>query len=407
MQLCKQLGLPNEERRMIYYTALLKDLGCSSNAARVAEIYLTDDRSFKHDFKLIGEGIGPALRFVLAKTGNGKSIGKRSRAIANILKNGPELVHSLIETRCTRGAEIARLLRFPDAVAQGIYSLDEHWDGTGKPAALAGHAIPLASRIALLVQIADVFFSNAGPQAAQTEVARLAGKWLDPELCRAFAEIASGRRFWERLENDDLGASVIADLPPEDAIVVDEAYLDEIAAAFGQVIDAKSPYTSGHSERVSSYAADVGAAMGLPKHDLRSLRRAALLHDVGKLGVSSSILEKPGKLDDLEWGVMRGHAAQTAEILGRIAPLREMAMIAASHHERLDGKGYPLGLDEGLLAVEARIITVCDFFDALTADRPYRSALSHEQAFDIMEREAGTAIDAQCLALLQKAVLRA
>lgn len=142
--------------------------------------------------------------------------------------------------------------------------------------------------------------------------------------------------------------------------------------------------------------------MGLDHGKLRSLKRAAMLHDVGKLGVSSNILEKPGKLDDQEWAIMRGHAAQTAEILGRIAPLREMAMIAASHHERLDGKGYPLGLNESLLAIEARIITVCDFFDALTADRPYRSALSHEQAFDIMQREAGAAIDARCLSILRQ-----
>lgn len=404
MQLCKALGTPMDERRVVYYSTLLKDLGCSSNAARVAEIYLTDDRSFKHDYKLIGDGIGPALRFVLAKTGQGETIAKRSKAILNIFKNGPDLARSLIETRCTRGAEIARLLRFPETVSQGIYSLDEHWDGSGKPAALRGHAIPLASRIALLAQIAEVFFTNAGAEAARAEVARLSSIWLDPELCGTFARLTSADQFWSMLRDGDLSSDVLGDLPEDSQLVVDEDYMDAIAAAFGQVIDAKSPYTFGHSERVGDYAARVGGAMGLDLAQLRSLKRAAVLHDVGKLGVSSSILEKPGRLDDHEWAVMRGHAAQTAEILGRIAPLREMAMIAASHHERLDGKGYPLGLDENLLAIEARIITVCDFFDALTADRPYRSALSHEQAFDIMEREAGAAIDVRCLSMLRKTI---
>lgn len=404
MQLCKAHGTSMEERRIIYYATLLKDLGCSSNAARVAEIYLTDDRSFKHDYKLIGDGIGPALRFVLAKTGQGETIARRSRAILNIFRNGPDLARSLIETRCTRGAEIARLLRFPEAVSQGIYSLDEHWDGSGKPAGLRGHAIPLASRIALLAQIADVFFTNAGPEAARSEVTRLSSIWLDPELAQAFVRMAATRQFWSKLTSDDLTRDIQGDLPDDGTIDVDDDYLDAIAAAFGQVIDAKSPYTSGHSERVSEYAVRVGSAMGLIPVELRKLKRAAMLHDVGKLGVSSNILEKPGKLDDQEWAIMRGHAAQTAEILGRIAPLREMAMIAASHHERLDGKGYPLGLDESLLATEARIITVCDFFDALTADRPYRAALSHDQAFDIMQREAGSAIDARCLSILRQNV---
>ena len=148
----------------------------------------------------------------------------------------------------------------------------------------------------------------------------------------------------------------------------------------------------------------VGEALGLDEAQLRSLRRAAMLHDVGKLGVSSQILEKPGKLEDDEWNAMRSHALRTAEILGRIAPMRDMAHIAASHHERLDGKGYPLGLDESQLALEARIITVCDFFDALTADRPYRSALSVDEAFAIMEKEAGRAIDPKCLSILREAL---
>lgn len=407
MQLCKALGTSMEERRVVYYSTLLKDLGCSSNAARVAEIYLTDDRSFKHDYKLIGDGIGPAIRFVLAKTGQGETIAKRSKAILNIFKNGPDLARSLIETRCTRGAEIARLLRFPETVSQGIYSLDEHWDGSGKPAGLSGHAIPLASRIALLAQIAEVFFTNAGPDAARAEVARLSGIWLDAELAQAFAGMSAPRQFWSQLCTVHLSSDAEADLPYDGTFEVDEDYLDSIAAAFGHVIDAKSPYTSGHSERVSEYALRVGAAMGLDPVTLRSLKRAAMLHDVGKLGVSSNILEKPGKLDEQEWAIMRGHAAQTAEILGRIAPLRDMAMIAASHHERLDGKGYPLGLDESLLALEARIITVCDFFDALTADRPYRSALSNEEAFDIMQREAGAAIDARCLSILRQVIEQA
>lgn len=141
--------------------------------------------------------------------------------------------------------------------------------------------------------------------------------------------------------------------------------------------------------------------MGLSGDDLRSLRRAATLHDVGKLGVSCAILEKPGKLTSEEWVIMQGHAAQTGEILWRVRPLRRMAMVAASHHERLDGRGYPFGLDASMIAREARIITVCDYYDALTTDRPYRAALQPEEALKIMQSETGRAIDASCLSTLK------
>jgi HD-GYP domain-containing protein (c-di-GMP phosphodiesterase class II) len=404
MRIADAIRIGRDERRIIFFATLLKDLGCSSNSARVAEIYLTDDRSFKHDFKLIGDGIGPALRFVLEKTGRGAGPVARISAIANILKNGPALVDEMIAARCTRGADIARMLRFPEEVALGIHALDEHWDGGGRPAGLSGQAIALPARIALLAQVADVFFCNAGPDAAREEVVRLSGKWLDPELVRAFTAISASPDFWARLAQPDLERMLAEELPDEAQLTVDEDYLDAIALAFGQVIDAKSPYTAGHSERVGTYATELGKRYGIGGADLRSLSRAAALHDVGKLGVSSTILEKPGKLDDEEWQVMRSHAGHTAAILGRIAPLREMAMIAASHHERLDGTGYPLGLDQTMLATEARIISVCDFYDALTADRPYRAAMTAERAFAIMEQEAGGAIDPHCLAMFRDVV---
>lgn len=144
--------------------------------------------------------------------------------------------------------------------------------------------------------------------------------------------------------------------------------------------------------------------MGIDGVERRQLRRAAILHDVGKLSVSSVILEKPGKLDPEEWKVMQDHASQTTEILSRIGPMRTMAMVSGSHHERLDGKGYPLGLDSMVLSPETRIITVCDFFDALTADRPYRAAMPVERALEIMADECGKAIDPGCFELLREHV---
>lgn len=405
-RMAQALRLPAAERRTVYYAALLKDLGCSSNAARIAELYLADDRQVKHDHKLLGVGTGPALKYVLTRTGRGQRLGARARAIFAILRDGPAIVTDLIQTRCTRGADIARQLRFPEPVAQAIAALDEHWDGGGKPLGLRGDAIPLAARLALLAQIADVFHAAAGPEAAIEEVAARSGLWFDPALAQCFAGLARDPAFWAELRHPALEARVRAFEPEEQRVAVDEDYLDDIAAAFGAVIDAKSPYTGGHSGRVGQYAGALGAALAVGGAELRTLKRGAMLHDVGKLAVSSRVLEKPGKLDDGEWEEMRGHAAHTTAILSRIAPLRAMAAVAGAHHERLDGRGYPLGLDAMLIAREARIITVCDFYDALTADRPYRAAMPIAQALDIMAGEVGRAIDGDCFAALREIVTK-
>jgi putative nucleotidyltransferase with HDIG domain len=182
---------------------------------------------------------------------------------------------------------------------------------------------------------------------------------------------------------------------------VDEDYLDDVAAAFGRVVDAKSPFTGGHSERVGRLAHALARRLGLDADHARWLRRGALLHDVGKLGVSNAILDKPGPLDATEWVAMRRHAVHTEEVLGRISAFRVLSRVAGAHHERLDGNGYPRGLDARHLRLETRIITTADIFDALTSDRPYRAAMPVERALAIMEGDVGTAIDARCLAGLK------
>jgi HD-GYP domain-containing protein (c-di-GMP phosphodiesterase class II) len=185
---------------------------------------------------------------------------------------------------------------------------------------------------------------------------------------------------------------------------LDEDYLDDIAEAFGQVVDAKSPYTAGHSARVGLYTALLGESLGLTEARLRWLKRGALLHDVGKLGVSNSILDKPGKLNEAEWVSVRRHAAYTESILGRIKSFDELARVSAAHHERLDGGGYPRGLMAADIAMETRIITTADIFDAITAERPYRGAMPVAKTLSIMTESVGTAIDADCFAHLQKII---
>ena len=405
-RLAETLGVPVETLRDVYFTILLKDLGCSSNAARICDLYLADDISFKHDFKTINGSLSSALRFVFAKTGLEAGLAERVRAIVNILQNGGEISRQLIETRCHRGADIAARMRFPKAVQDGIRALDEHWDGSGKPDGLAGDAISLPARIALLAQVIDVFHAGQGPEAALAEVRARAGGWFDPRLVEAFESLQQEPGFWEMLSRDDLGATVFSMLPARLASPVDEDYLDDIAQAFSDVVDAKSPYTADHSNRVTLYTDMIAEEMGLDEAHRRWLRRAALLHDLGKLAVSNQILDKPGKLEEAEWQAIRAHPGRSERILERVSAFRDIAPVAGAHHEKLDGTGYPNGLAGDAICIEVRILTVADVFDALTAERPYRAAMPIAKALAILDKETGSAFDATCVAALKAGLVR-
>jgi HD-GYP domain-containing protein (c-di-GMP phosphodiesterase class II) len=287
-------------------------------------------------------------------------------------------------------------LRFSEAIAEGIHALDEHWDGHGRPEGLAGGAIPLYARIALLSQVIDVVNSAQGEEGVIAEVKARSGIWFDPELVAAFSAVAAEKSFWITLNSSDVESTILHLEPAQYNKPLDEDFLDDIAEAFGQVVDAKSPFTSGHSARVGLYASLLSEDLGLPELRRRWLKRGALLHDVGKLGVSNSILDKPGKLDDSEWAVMHKHATYTQIILGRIDVFEELARVSSAHHERLDGLGYPLGLKADQICLETRIITTADIFDAITAERPYRGAVPVTKTLDIMRETVGTALDPLC-----------
>jgi HD-GYP domain-containing protein (c-di-GMP phosphodiesterase class II) len=403
-QIGRAIGLNTMELRDLYYATLLKDSGCSSNAARICQLFLTDDLSFKHDRKTVGLSLSSLMNFVIGHTGVKAGLSERLRALAHAVHNGGDIHRELTETRCTRGAQIARQLRFGEDVADAIQGLDEHWDGGGQPQGLAGKEIPLYARIASLAQVVDVFHASAGAQATREEVARRSGRWFDPRLADAFAVLARDADFWRQLACDALEQKVFEMEPARQQQPLDDDYLDDIALAFGQIVDAKSPFTAGHSARVALVADQICEQLGLRADDRRWLRRAALLHDVGKLGVSNQILDKPGALDPSEWAAVQRHALYTEQILGRISAFGVLASVAGAHHEKLDGTGYPRGLDARHIRLETRIITTADIFDALTADRPYRPAMPVARALQIMRDSVGTALDADCFAALERSL---
>ena len=391
MRVAAELELDSAGQSDLFYALLLKDVGCSANASRMAALFDTDDRAAKASSKLLDwTHRWATLQWLLRTAAPGAGLRRRAQVLRGIGDAG-DLTRSFMETRCDRGADIARMLFMSEETASAIRSLDEHWDGRGMPDALCGEEIPLAARIACLAQTVEVFYAAGGISAARTMVKRRRGRWFDPSLVDAFLRFCDDREFWTQLEAPDVSRWEPADF----AVVADDARLDRIAEAFARVIDAKSPYTATHSQRVAEIADGMASVLGFDEAQRRTMRRASLLHDIGKLAISNRILDKPGKLSDEEFRAVQAHPVHTLHILERAACFAPLAQLAANHHEKLDGSGYPRSLAGHDLDLPMRVLAVADIYEALTADRPYRTALSVDEALAIIDCDVPHRLDAE------------
>jgi len=386
MRLGERLRLAEDELAPLFWALLLKDAGCSSNASRINALLQADDQHVKRILKTVDWPRFPArARYALQVAAPGRPTAARLRRVAWLARQG-DLQGQLVELRCERGGEIARLLGMPEATADAIRALDEHWDGHGRPHRLRGEDIPLLARVMCLAQSVEVFHGSHGREAALAMARERSGRWFDPRVVAALAALEADAELWTAL-----GAPLphlerlVAELEPPDLVrhaTVEE--IDRLVAAFSGIIDAKSTYTFRHSERVAALAVRLGAALGLEGDDLDELRRAALLHDIGKLALPTRILDHPGELSGGDLARVREHPRHTARILHRVPVLSPVAVTAAAHHERLDGSGYPDGLSGDMLDRPTRVLAVADVFDALTSDRPYRPALDPADALIIV-----------------------
>ena len=399
MRIAEAIELPEGLRPSLFYALLMKDVGCSSNAAKVSALFDGDDLAIKHDFKLADPGnLLEMARYTARHAAPDRGALARARRFAAIAANVEANTRRLIEIRCERGADIARLVGLDAHAAEAIRCLDEHWNGAGHPDGLRGDAIPLLGRILCLAQTVEVFHAARGHAAAFEMAAARAGSWFDPALVEALGSFRADMRFWSRVAGPDPAREVAREDPGTPYLPGDDSGLDGIAEGFARVIDAKSPYTARHSEGVAHIAVGIAEQLGFAAGEISDLRRAALLHDIGKLGVSNRILDKPGRLDEEEWTAMRRHPEYTLRILRRVPVFETLAELAASHHERMDGRGYHRGLRAGELPLSHRVLVVADVFEALTADRPYRGGMPVEQALGIVHGDVGSAFCGEAVA---------
>jgi putative nucleotidyltransferase with HDIG domain len=408
MRIGAAVGMAKPELAALYYALLLKDIGCSSNAARMCQIVGGDDRAVKNGAKLADwtRPLRPdkdTLKLLWHQVLPGANALARLLRIARLAMTQHTNNEEMIAMRCERGAQIAQQLGLSDKTSEAIHALDEHWDGKGYPDHLRGEEIPLLSRVLAVAQHLDVFATERNPELAISVLCERRSRWFDPELVNVVIKLDEEGRLWSQClatDPSEKTRAIVLEMQPDLSHQIEADEIDRICEAFAAVVDAKSPFTYRHSKGVAETAAALAGALCLSTERVQLVRRAALLHDLGKLAVPNTILDKSGDLTADEWDIVVQHPRLTKEILARIDSFAELAEIAGAHHEKLDGSGYPDGLSGDQLCLEARIIAVADIYQAMTEGRPYRAGMSHGEAMRTMTKLAPHKLDAHCVAAL-------
>jgi HD-GYP domain-containing protein (c-di-GMP phosphodiesterase class II) len=402
MQIADELRLSHSEREALYYALLLKDIGCSSNSARMCMLTGGDDRLIKRDVKFL-DWTRPSVQAVATLWNHALPDASAVERIKRIVRLGLDQQRNnedMIQLRCDRGASIARKIGLSEDTAEAIRLLDEHWDGSGFPGRLRGHQIPILARIIAVAQHLDVFTSEYGLARAVDELDARSGRWFDPELVCLVTRLHSQGALAQGFRPGNDSRARVMDLEPEAPEALAPESVDTICEAFADVVDAKSSFTYTHSVGVTRAAIGIAGELGFDAERIRMIYRASLLHDLGKLSVPNTILDKPGRLTDEEWIVVRGHAELSEQILARITHFGVLAKMAGQHHEKLDGSGYPYGLTAKELTLDSRVIALADVFGALSEDRPYRRSLKLEQVLSILKKDVPRKLDPDCFEAL-------
>ena len=340
LRLAERLGLDDSERADVYYTALLVNVGCHSDAHKQAK-WFGDDialKSAKYDHEL-GSVRGAAAAFRLIGSGNPPL--HRFRVALEFMLEGRRDVDGMVREHARIARLLGEQLNLSPEVLASLAGAYEQWNGRGWPGELKGDEVPLAARLAQLAEFVEVAHRIGGVEAAKELARGRAGKQFDPSL----AELMCSDAEPIFADLDGVGTwNAVIDAEPGLALVLSGEQFDDALLAIADFIDLKSPYSLGHARAVAGLVAEAGTRLGLAEPEVRTLRRAGLVHDFGRLGISNAIWDKRGPLAAGEWERARMQPYLTDRMLHQSESLAPIAAIAVQHRERLDGSGYPRGL---------------------------------------------------------------
>ena len=376
LRLADRLGLGESERVATYYVALLDSVYCHADAYEQA-LWFGDDIGLKADVYDADMLSAYGWWLTLRRLGAGETGLARLGRVAAFPVRGLKQMLGMLSVHSGLQAQFAERIGLDGAVGDALLQSYERWDGRGDPNGLEGERIALPARIVPLADVAEVHHRRGGVEGAREVVRDRSGGQLDPALAQLFCDDAY-----------DLLAG-LDELPTWEAVIeaepglrreVSGAELDEVLMAMADLVDMKSPHLAGHSRGVSNLAAAAARGFAMSEDEVVALRRAGLVHDIGRLGISNAVWDKPGPLSAAELERVRLHPYLSERMLAKVTALGAARGLAARHHERLDGSGYPHGLTAAELSPADRLLAAADAYHAMTEPRPHREALEPEQA---------------------------
>jgi HD-GYP domain-containing protein (c-di-GMP phosphodiesterase class II) len=378
LRLAEHVGLEEEERATVYYTALLINVGCHTDAHEQAKWFGDDLRLKSSKYTHPLRGVRSALHG-LSMIGSGNPPLHRFRLGLEFALSGHREVDDMIAHHAAIARSLGEQLELPPATLVALAHAYEQWDGKGWPDGVAGEAVPVAARISQLAEFMEVAHRVGGVDDARQLARERRGAQFDPAL--ADVVVKAPAAIFDGLDSINTWDAVI-EAEPALAMVVAGEQFDAALVAIADFIDLKAPYTLGHARAVADLAAGAAGELGMSEAEVRNLRRAGLVHDFGRMGVSNSIWDKPGPLGAGEWERVRMHPYITERMLRQSEALAALAEVAVQHCERLDGSGYPRGLTGAAIPRPARILGAANAYQAMREPRPYRPALEPQAAED-------------------------
>jgi HD-GYP domain-containing protein (c-di-GMP phosphodiesterase class II) len=307
---------------------------------------------------------------------------------------------------CARGYKLLNSMSILSPVAHIILCHHDRWEGNN-PSELAGRDIPIESRIIHIADRIDILAGKTNNILNDRydiidHISGYANILFDPQVVQAFTEIAHKESLWLDLNSRFIGQLLKTNMGGCE-VSMSHRELLQVSEMFARVIDGKSPFAHRHSRLVSQIAFYLAGKMGFNQKEIQDMEVAGLLHDLGKLTVPDEILEKPGKLSQYEFNIMKQHTYYTFQILNLIDGFESINQWASFHHEKLNGTGYPFHLNAKDLCTGSRIMSVSDIYSALVENRPYRRGLERDDIFKILDNQVKEgAIDKEIVMLLRE-----
>ena len=377
----------------MYYTSLLRHLGCTATAHEEAYLFGGDELVSRPAGERTDFGDRREVAALLLGTGRGTGL-DRPRYLTRTLRAGKEADRMIVGSVCEVAAQLAGRLDLEPGVVAGVVEVFERWDGKGGPRGIGGDEIGLPARLAEMAHQVVIFDRIGGVEAAVGMVKARAGGLFDPGAARVF--VSAGVDLLEEIDSADVWQAVL-EVEPDPVRMIPEWGIDNVARAFADMIDLKAPFMLGHSTHVGELASEAARHLGLGDDEITAVRRAGFLHDVGRVAVSNGVWEKTRAFHDGDWERVRLHPYFTERILSRSAALQPLARMAGMHHERHDGSGYHHRASGREIPTGARLLAAADVYQAVTQDRPHRHALAPDDASSLLQAESRAGrLDGEC-----------